>query len=184
MAKHLLVWQKYVCHKKCFLGVTKICLSQQNFCCDKYLSQQACVCCDKNDTWTILSRQKLCFVVTNMCLSQKIFVVTKVLSQQKYFVITNIILSWQKFHHNKHTFVATKDMFCHDKHVFVVIKLCHDKNDPCGSSHQGYISTWALLTVGQKATWSDTSHATAALLSSTQNVTILNTKSNYTQYKK
>ena len=77
-----------------------------------------------------------------------IFVTTKrLLSQQKYachdktfllqhvwqiFVATNVILSgqtcvccilsWQKFCHDKHTFVMTKDMFC-PWHVFVTTKL-------------------------------------------------------------
>ena len=69
-----------------------------------YLSQQAyfCrnkhVCCDKTCLW---SQQKYACNI-------QIFVVTKVLSQQKYFFMTNIMLSWQKFCRSKHTFVATK----------------------------------------------------------------------------
>ena len=65
------------------------------------------------------------FVVTS-------FVATKLskvcLSRQKYFVVTNIILSCQKFCRGKHTFAVTKDMFCHhDSHVFVATKdvFCH-----------------------------------------------------------
>ena len=73
--------------------------------------------------WTGLSRKislvaaarSIIFVMKKLCLLRQIFVVTKVLSKQKYFVVTNIILSQQNFRCGKHTFVATKDLFCHDK---------------------------------------------------------------------
>ena len=58
-----------------------------------------------------------------LCLSQQIFLVTKVLSRK------NIILYRQMFYRDKHTFIATKD-------VFVATKLCRDKYDTCGSSRQ------------------------------------------------
>ena len=48
------------------------------------------------------------------------FVTTKRLSW--VFVVTKIGLSWQMFCRDKHTFVATKVVFC------------RDKNDTCGSS--------------------------------------------------
>ena len=53
------------------------------------------------------------------------------LSQQNIFVMTNIVLSQQKFCHDKHTFVTT---ICHDKNNFVATKVkswqvyfCRDK---------------------------------------------------------
>ena len=48
------------------------------------------------------------FVATKLCLSRQISVVTKVVSRQTYSDAT------------KHTFVATKDVFCRDKHDFFV----------------------------------------------------------------
>ena len=65
--------------------------------------------------------------------TKRICVATKRLSQ-KIFVMTNIILSWQKFCHGKHSFVVTKDgfhydkylswqKFCHNKHVFAAVNL-------------------------------------------------------------
>ena len=47
-----------------------------------------------------------------------IFVATKVLSRQ-IFVATNITLSRQKFCRDKHTFVATKHVFCRNKSMLV-----------------------------------------------------------------
>ena len=67
------------------------------------LQQQTCVCQNKYLSW---EEKK---------------------SHQKYFVMTNIILLWQKFCHSKHTFVVTKDMFCPNKHVFVATNSCHNK---------------------------------------------------------
>ena len=68
---------------------------------------------------------KVCFlsVVTKVLLRQKCFVTTKLLSQE-IFVKTNLILSWQQLCHDKHIFVATKDVFCvcHDK-TFVATKM-------------------------------------------------------------
>ena len=54
----------------------------------------------------------------------------------KSFVMTNMCLSQQKFCHDKHTFVMTKDTFyvCHDKSMlgttklFVATNICHDKS--------------------------------------------------------
>ena len=182
---------------------TTPCLLWQNFCCNKYLSQQKC-CCDKHTFVTT----NMSFVTTKVCLLQQKFchdkhtfvTKTKVLSRQAHFchekrcvplvfvitsgvhgssptettypvtynwrelpqvsflswqntsfVTTNIILSWQKFCRNKHTFVATNvsrqnmsfvatklvtkdafccDRFCHNKHT------CCDRNYTCGSSCQ------------------------------------------------
>ena len=41
------------------------------------------------------------------------------------FAATNIVLSQQAyFCHDKHMFVATKDVFCHDKSRLVVTNMC------------------------------------------------------------
>ena len=76
-----------LCRNKSMLVATKSCLSRQIF---------VVIC-------TCLSRQKLYlhnFVATNTCLSQQNYV-----CRYKY-------LSWQMFCRGKHTFVATRDMFC------------------------------------------------------------------------
>ena len=43
-----------------------------------------------------------------------------------YFVATKLFNvshdKTQKFHRDRHTFVATKDVFCRDKHVFIATK--------------------------------------------------------------
>ena len=100
--KHAFVAQTCVCHDRCF--VTKcVLLSQQKFCCNRItfvttnccskrvfvmthtllsttkdvLSQQTCVCCDKN-----------------------------VLVAKKTFVVKKICLSWQRFCHDRRNFVT------------------------------------------------------------------------------
>ena len=104
-----------------------------NFCCNKsFVATNMCL------SWqnTHLSQQNMSSVMTKVCLPA----VTKLLSQQndvcheKYFC-HNMCLSWQKFYHGKHTFVATKDVFCCDKRMFVTTKIsllqqnfCCDKN--------------------------------------------------------
>ena len=55
----------------------------------------------------LLSRQ--IFVVEG---AQIMFVATNI-SCDKSFVATNIILYRQMFYRDKHTFIATKDVFCH-----------------------------------------------------------------------
>ena len=55
-----------------------------------------------------------CFVATKVCLPQQFFLSRHNFSRDKY-------LSRQNLPYDKHTFVATKDVFCHDKYV------CHDK---------------------------------------------------------
>ena len=65
-----------------------------------------------------------------------LFVTTKVcLSRPNYVCRNKIFLSWQKFCCGKHTFVATKDVFCCDKrHVWcdksklVTTNICHNKS--------------------------------------------------------
>ena len=68
------------------LAATKVCLPRQSFCCDKQ------VCHDKGFVTTsiLLLRQKMCFVVTNMCLSQQ-----KWACHDKTFVATSLLLSRQ-----------------------------------------------------------------------------------------
>jgi len=133
--------------------------------------------------WTGLSRKislvaaarSIIFVMRKLCLSRQIFAVTKVLSRQKYFVTTNIILSQQKFCHDKHTFVATKDMW----QLLPVIEKCHcyqinenSESDICVLQHRllikqsmmpffcqnlpvrahlvSYLITWLYSTPGEK----------------------------------
>ena len=55
----------------------------------------------------MLVATKLYFLRQNVCLE---------------FVATNTCLSGQKLFLHRHTFVATKDVFCRDKHVLVATK--------------------------------------------------------------
>ena len=70
----------------------------------------------------ILSRQK--YTCREKKKKKKSFLYKHVLylSPNNSFVATNLILSRQKFCRNKHTFVATKDLFCRDK-AFVATKI-------------------------------------------------------------
>ena len=77
MTNTCLLWQTHVCHDKtCLLlqqkyaSCNKTFVTTKYFCCDKYLSWQTCVCCDKSFVVTgiFLSWQKMCFVMTNICL--------------------------------------------------------------------------------------------------------------------
>ena len=47
------------------------------------------------------------------------------------FVATNTFLSRQNVCPDKHTFVATKDVFCRNKHVFVATKVCLSGQNGC-----------------------------------------------------
>ena len=122
-----------------------------------FLSRQTCVCHHKTCP---LSRQKfgvtLIYVATKHVLCHKyqkfcldnffFFYTTKVcLSRQNYKNILSRQTSFsrQNFYHDKHTFVATKDVFyCHSRQTrslsrfFVCLLFCRDKNDTCGSSRQ------------------------------------------------
>ena len=71
------------------------------------LLRQTYLCCDKR------------FVATNTCL---LWQKKRLLSQQKYVLLRQNVFSRDKHNsgRDKHTFVATKDVFCRDKHVFVV----------------------------------------------------------------
>ena len=108
-------------------------LSRQNFCRYKYASAR-----------TNTSQKLICLLRQNyVCY----FVATKLLSWQ-IFVATNTCLSNQKFCHNKHTFVMTKDVFCHDKHVLVMTKVslsrqkvCRDKRVCCNKYLSSFVTT-------------------------------------------
>ena len=144
--RRLLSRQKYACHDKTFV-VTNIFLLWQNFCPNKYLSQQQfCVtkalswqayfCCDKS---MLVATKLLLWLFKNFCCDSlmvflnchdQISVVASILlSRQK----TCTCLSWQKFCCDsfgffklsrpnfccgKHTFVTTKDLY-----VFVMTKV-------------------------------------------------------------
>ena len=59
------------------------------------------------------------------------------------FVATNVLLclsrqnclSREKLCLDKHTFIATKDVFCHDKHMFVVTNVCLSRQKFCRNEH-------------------------------------------------
>ena len=79
-------------------------------------------CCDNSFVMTnmCLSRQNMSFVATEVCLSWQMFCHDKpVLLQENIchdkYLSRQIILSWQMFCCDKHTFVATKHIFCCDK---------------------------------------------------------------------
>ena len=67
------------------------------------------------------------FVATNIILSRQAFVATKVCLSRQTRVCCDKYLSRQKFCCAKHTFVATKDVFCRNN---------SPANDTCGSSRQ------------------------------------------------
>ena len=119
--KHLLLWQKYAC---CDICCDKIFLMRLKSCCNKYLLRQTHVCCNKHvfvTTKDVFCCHKHVFVVTKVSLSPEACV-----CHNKGFVMTKICLLWQNFCSDKHTFVATKDMWqtrvCHDK-TFVATKM-------------------------------------------------------------
>ena len=70
-----------------------------------------------------LSRQNTSFVSTNICLS---FCRDKHVCCNKTFVAANIILSRQKFCHDKLTFVATIKCLSPQNTSFVTTQLCFD----------------------------------------------------------
>ena len=78
-----------------------------------------------------MSRQNTSFVATKVCLSRQ----TRV-CRDKGFVSTSTCLPRQKFCLDKHTFVATKVVFCQciqkyaclDKIMFVATNICRDKS--------------------------------------------------------
>ena len=84
-----------------------------------------------------LSRQRFCrdkhvFIATNMCFSRQ---KTRLLSRQKY---EKLCLSRQiccffcfVFLIDKHTFVASIDVFCRNKHVSVSTKVCLSQQNVC-----------------------------------------------------
>ena len=119
----------HFCRDRSFVA-TEVRLSRQ-----KFLLRQAYFCCDKHmfvATKHVFRCDKSMLVATKLLsrqtrVVQQIFVVTNRLSRQKYFVATNIILSLQTFCRSKHTFVATKIVFCRD------IRFSHDKNYAYGS---------------------------------------------------
>ena len=99
------------------LSLSNVCLQQQNVCHDK---QNKNVCRDKH-TFVATKRQ------TRVCNDK-----TRLLSRQKlacrdkhffffFSVATNICRDKLTSIGGKHTFVATKDVFCRYKHVFVVL---------------------------------------------------------------
>ena len=124
---HVLSRQKYACRDKTF-ATTNISLLQQIFVMTniillrQVLSRQAYFCSDKTH---LLSWQKYACHDKHVFVATYICVYVCVLSQQKYFVMTNIILSWQ----NKHTFVTTNMCLPWQK-------FCCDKYHTCGSSRQ------------------------------------------------
>jgi len=98
----------HVCRDKTLL------LSRLKFSCRGNTFVATKLCLSQHTRQNCLSRQP--FVATNttkLCLSRQLFVVTNVLSRQNYVCL------------DKHSFVATKDVFCvcRDKHVFVATKL-------------------------------------------------------------
>ena len=103
-----LLWQKF-CHNKHMFVMTKhiFCCEKSMFAKTKCLSWQNYVCYDK----IFLSQQnfgcKFFVVVTNTCLLQ------------------------QKICHDKHTFVARKDVFCCDKHMFIMTKVSLSQQNFC-----------------------------------------------------
>ena len=77
-------------------------LLQQKFCDNKHICH---------------THQDKTFVRTKLCLLRQNF------HHKKIFVTTNpCLLRWLFFGHDKHTFVASRDVFCCDKYV------CHDKS--------------------------------------------------------
>ena len=71
--------------------------------------------------------------VTNICRNKRNFVRTSIILSGQTCVCC--ILSGQKFCHDEHTFVMTKDVFCHDM-CLSYQNFCHDKNYTYGSSSQ------------------------------------------------
>ena len=92
-------------------------------------SRSLCYC---NTTWNLLAGALVMFFVLGkarditqhgtFCIAGKSCHMYH-FCHDKTFVATNTPLSQQKFCHDKHAFVVTKDVFCHGKHTFVATKL-------------------------------------------------------------
>ena len=86
--------------------------------------------------------------------NKRILAATTLLPQHNYvcrdkiFLLQQKLLPWQNFYHDKHIFVATKDMFCCDKYVccdgsklvttkiiFVATKTCLSQQKLCRHKH-------------------------------------------------
>ena len=117
----VLLWQNYVCHDKTFVTT--------NICCNKH------VCHNKGFVLTsiLLLQQKMCFVMTNICLSwqkyfgTKLFVMTNICHDKSFvakkkLVTTNIFFSWQNFCHDKRHVLLQQTPVCRDK-TFDMTKL-------------------------------------------------------------
>ena len=99
------------------------------------------------------------FVMKKVCLSWQ-----NTYSSWQIFVATNIILSQQKFCHNQHTFVATKDMFCHDKHMTVTTNTCDKPQRAYFCRNKRHVLSWQTHDCHNKHVW----QATTSILLSQQ----------------
>ena len=135
----LLPRPKYACCDKTFV-VTRLCLSRQKFCWDRYLLWQTCICHDQSFVGTsmlLLQHKQISFVVIKLCLSQQIFIVTKFCRPQTYFCSNKrCVLLRQKM-----CFVTTNTCLWRQT-CLLQQKFCCDKNDTCGSSHQWYLTAY------------------------------------------
>ena len=120
MTTHIFCYDKRTLVMTTFLS--KLCLSQQKFCCDEHLLWQAYFCCNKRCVlrWqTHVCHDKSMLVVTKLLLQQNYICHDKylaqfgsVLLQQKYFVTTNI-------------FFATKLLLVVTKNCLLMLELFH-----------------------------------------------------------
>ena len=102
---------------------TELFVMTKYFCCDKYLSRQTHVCCDKSFVTTsiLLLQQKMCSQ-QKFCRDKIMFAATNVCCK-KGFVATKICLLQQKFCRDKHTFVVTKLLSCLSRQKLYLLQL-------------------------------------------------------------
>ena len=102
-----LLWQTCVCHDKTYLFfMTMVCLSRQNFCCDRVIFVV---------TKLFVTNMQTCLLWQMFCCNKHAFIMTKDMfwHDKLLFVMTKVCLSWQKFYFDKIMFVMTN--IFHDK---------------------------------------------------------------------
>ena len=137
----LLLWQKYACHDKTF-DTTKLCLSQQNLVTTKLLSQQIF-----RATKMCLSWQKFCCDKYTFVMTQKIFFLSR--QTHVCFYKSKLVrpkrLSWQKYVCRNNSFVMTRILCCNNRHILswqTWICCCYSHGQK--QTHLWLLQSWLL----------------------------------------
>ena len=125
-------------------------LSQQNNCQDKHVFLTTNMCLLQQNTSSVMTKtyfpQQNILVATKhiLCHDKNILSATKYPCCNK----VNTCLSWEKFCHEKHTFVTAEDVssrqtrICHEKSKLVEIKLLSRQNYVCPDKYLSQQNFW------------------------------------------